>query len=366
MTGEDKLGESAQPSPERIQTDESLRVERQVVDDAVGLTLIALEQLADAVIEKARSRADVLLASARAKADRENDPATPRSSGLLARARAREDAELHQEHDDADELIRAERTSQSVHLSTLRRDTDADLLEERWSADGALATRDEFLGIVSHDLRNMLASVMGFATLIERTDLRKHDAPDRIRLNAQRIQRSGARMSRLIGDLVDVASIAADALAVTRELGDPSALVMEAVDAFQTQAAAADITLVADVIPTVALVPFDSARIFQVVTNLLSNAIKFTPPKGRVVLRVEQIGDELRFGVGDTGVGIVADKLEAIFDRFHQLSSNDRRGVGLGLYISRCIVHGHHGKIWAESQRGEGSTFYFTLPIPAS
>ena len=74
----------------------------------------------------------------------------------------------------------------------------------------------------------------------------------------------------------------------------------------------------------------------------------------------------MRFAVSDTGVGIPADKLEAVFERFLQITKNDRRGVGLGLYISKCIVQGHGGRIWAESKSGEGSTFCFTLPIHAA
>jgi signal transduction histidine kinase len=80
------------------------------------------------------------------------------------------------------------------------------------------------------------------------------------------------------------------------------------------------------------------------------------------VLRVEQADDALRFSVSDTGPGIPPDKLEEIFDRYLQVRPDDRRGVGLGLYISRCIVLGHGGRIWADSRPGEGSTFFFTLP----
>jgi signal transduction histidine kinase len=150
---------------------------------------------------------------------------------------------------------------------------------------------------------------------------------------------------------------------MSSEVGDPAALVIEAVDTFQQQAAAVEITVVADVIKPLSLAQFDPARIFQVLTNLLCNALKFTPPKGSVVVRVEQVGDEVRFGVRDTGAGMASDKLESIFERFEQLDENDHRGVGLGLYISKCIVERHHGRIWAESKLGEGSTFYFTLPI---
>ncbi len=356
------------PYPERVQTDTSLRAERQTVDEAVDVTFSALEQLADAVIEKARGRADAVLAASRAKEDRANERANARAAGLLARDRTREDALLRRERAEADEVVRQERAeadevvrTERRHLAALRRDTDEHLLEERSQADDALATRDEFLGIVSHDLRNMLGLMMGFAALIERTG--SHESfMDMARLNAQRIQSSGARMGRLIGDLVDIVSIEAGALAVSHEIVNPVALATEAVDTFQTQAVAAELTLEVEVQP-VPLVRLDPFRIFQVLTNLLSNAIKFTPRRGRIVVRVEQLGDELRFGVRDTGPGIDGDKLEAIFERFHRLAPTDHRSVGLGLYISKCIVQGHRGRIWAESELGEGSCFYFTLPV---
>ena len=119
----------------------------------------------------------------------------------------------------------------------------------------------------------------------------------------------------------------------------------------------------AELVPPLELAAFDPARILQVLVNLLSNAIKFTPTDGKVVVRVERLGDEIRFAVSDTGEGIPTDKLEAVFERFLQVKPNDRRGVGLGLYISKCIVQGHGGRIWAESRMGHGSTFCFTIPI---
>jgi len=100
-----------------------------------------------------------------------------------------------------------------------------------------------------------------------------------------------------------------------------------------------------------------------VLANLLSNALKFTPPGGSVVVRVEHVDDDIRFSVTDTGAGIPDDKLEAVFDRFVQLTKNDRRGMGLGLYIAKCIVQGHDGRIWAVRQGADGTTFCFTLPV---
>ena len=97
--------------------------------------------------------------------------------------------------------------------------------------------------------------------------------------------------------------------------------------------------------------------------NLLSNAVKFTPRGGSVVVHVEDRGAEVLFAVSDTGPGIPGEQLEAVFERFVQLTKNDRRGVGLGLYISKCIVEGHAGRIWAEDGSDGGSTFSFTLPV---
>jgi signal transduction histidine kinase len=143
-------------------------------------------------------------------------------------------------------------------------------------------------------------------------------------------------------------------------------VVTEVVETFQPPAAAKEVSLSASVVPASLQTAFDPARILQVLTNLLSNAIKFTPPHGKVVVHLERVEDDIRFSVHDTGIGIPSDQLEAVFGRFVQVTGNDRRGVGLGLYISKGIVQGHGGRIWAESTVGEGSTFYFTLPIVES
>lgn len=349
-----------QPIEEREQTDESLRAEREKADDVLGEQLTAMDEAADAVISRARTRADEVLAAARAKTDRQASDRRPIAQ--ITRERRREDEALRKERAGADQTLREERAEQVAQLSLERQETDKDLLSERARADGALATRDEFLSIVSHDLRNLLSVMVGFAALIEK-GVSREDHVEEVLAQAQRIQRSGARMNRLIGDLIDVASIEAGRLAVTRELASSAQVVTEAVDTFTAQAAARGISIVAELVPPLELAAFDPARILQVLVNLLSNAIKFTPTDGKVVVRVERLGDEIRFAVSDTGEGIPTDKLEAVFERFLQVKPNDRRGVGLGLYISKCIVQGHGGRIWAESRMGHGSTFCFTIPI---
>jgi signal transduction histidine kinase len=350
------------PNPEREQTDESLRSEREQADLALGEEPDAVDDAADAVINKARERADAVLAEARANTDRQTGRVNVRASGIVAKERSLEDQAVREERADADESLRIERAEQVVLLSAERTETDKDLSSERARSDAALATRDAFLGVVSHDLRNILSGMMGFAGMISR-DVSRDDHVERILAHAKHIQRSGARMNRLIGDLVDVASIEAGVLAVAREPGDPTHIVAEAVAAFQPQAAAKNVALTAETLPLPSLVTFDPARLLQVLTNLLSNAIKFTPANGHVAVRTDRVGDEVVIAVSDTGVGIPSDQLEAVFARFVQVTKNDQRGVGLGLYISRSIVQGHGGRIWAESKIGEGSTFRVALPI---
>jgi signal transduction histidine kinase len=350
--------------PERRRTDESLRIERRRADQTLAEDRDTIDEVADAVISRARSRADEVLAAARAKTDRQSATSAPSAQvpGIIERERALEDQVLREERANADERLREERAEHADPLSIERGETDRDLSSERARSDYALATLDEFLAVVSHDLGNMLNAILGFARRIEKGVSQENEAEKSL-MYAQRIQRAGARMNRLIGDLVDVASIEAGKLAVTREVADPTQIVTEAVDTLQAQAAASGVSLVVEIVPSSSLAAFDTARIFQVLINLLSNAIKFTPANGRVVVHVERIEDEICFAVSDTGPGIPTDKLDAVFERFLQVTKNDRRGFGLGLYISKNIVQEHGGRIWAESRIGEGSTFCFTLPI---
>ncbi len=112
---------------------------------------------------------------------------------------------------------------------------------------------------------------------------------------------------------------------------------------------------------------FDRDRMLQVFANLITNSIKFTPEGGTVRIGGERCGTNLQFSVSDTGLGIPEGMLEDVFERFWQVGKNDRRGLGLGLYITKCIVEGHGGTIRAASELGKGSTFTITLPVvPAS
>jgi signal transduction histidine kinase len=350
------------PRSERQQTDESLRLERDSADRALDDEISEADETADAVISRARARADALLAAARAKTDQMSSGEQP--SDALKTSRALEDEILHRERATADDQLHRERSQHVTLLSEERQATDHDLSHERERSDKALAMRDDFMGIVSHDLLNLLNAMVGMSSLIEK-EVAQDNHVDRVVAHARRVQRSGARMRRLVGDLVDVASIEAGMLAVTRTLGQPADVVTEAVETFQAQASASGISLSSEIASAVPVFRFDAARILQVLCNLLSNALKFTPAQGSVVVRLDQVDQHVVWRVSDTGEGIPGDKLEAVFDRFVQLTKNDRRGVGLGLFISKCIVQGHGGRIWVENRAGGGSDFCFSLPIEA-
>lgn len=348
---------------EREQTDESLRLERDSADRALDEDLSRADETADAVVSRARVRADALLAAARSNIDRTAVGDEP--SDALKTARAREDHILRRERVTADDVIGRERSEHVTLLSRERQATDDDLSHERERSDNALAMRDDFMGIVSHDLLNLLHAMVGVAALIEKDVTHEHHV-ERIVAHARRVQRSGARMRRLVGDLVDVASIEAGMLAVTRAVGDPADVVTEAIETFQAEASKRGISLTTEVEANLPSIALDAARILQVLCNLLSNALKFTPDQGSIVVRLDRVDDHVVYSVSDTGDGIPDDKLEAVFERFVQLSKTDRRGVGLGLFISKCIVTGHGGRIWVENREGEGSTFCFDLPVDAS
>jgi len=358
-------------SPERRQTDDGLRTEREKTDQALEERQSTIDE-ATGTVQKARVTADAVLGAARDATDQELDEAGQSGTfqTTLAEQRQVEDDALRKERAAADASLRKERKANALVLASLlpleREKTDRFLLTERAQSDEDLANRDDFLGIVSHDLRNLLGGVMMTAELLTRL-ARADDQGKQIVTATTRIQLYVARMNRLVGDLVDVSSIDAGKLAMATTSGDTVVLMAEAVGMFQDTAAAKGLTLVLETAEPL-LAEFDHDRVLQVLANLITNAIKFTPSGGSIRLRGESMGSEgsVRITVRDSGGGIPSDMLEAIFDRFWQVGKDDRRGLGLGLYISRSIVEAHGGKIWAESTLGAGSTLCFTLPAARS
>jgi len=223
-------------------------------------------------------------------------------------------------------------------------------------AHRAVRLREEILAVVSHDLRNPLATIRLAAASLTRGDL-----AERGRKQGARIHAAVDRMEHMIHDLLDLASIQAGHLSVDRRTHEVALLVREAIDALGPLANAKSLRLEARVPDAVLWVSCDRDRIQQLYSNLVGNAIKFTPAGGMVTLDAVARDGFVELAVGDTGPGIPAEQLGRIFERYWQASSTQRAGIGLGLAISKGIVDAHGGRIWATSAPGAGCCIHFTL-----
>jgi signal transduction histidine kinase len=263
-------------------------------------------------------------------------------------------------------------TSVALHVTqaVARRDADdalADLYRKergaRVEAEAATRAREEILSVVSHDLRTPLGVVLMSAESLMTLESDATALP-LIQSNAERIRRNVARMSRLIGDLVDFGSIQAGRLSLDRKTHAPSAIVTASVDMFQELAKQRQVALEVSVPTALPLLDCDRDRAVQALSNLISNAVKITPSTGCVKVGAVLASEarEVVFFVSDTGPGIAEGDLQFIFERYWRSEQTAYKGTGLGLSIAKGIVDAHGGRIWAESQLGAGSRFSFALP----
>ena len=226
----------------------------------------------------------------------------------------------------------------------------------------AVGARDETLAVVSHDLRNPLSAIKMYMSAL-RDD--PPPSPETIGELVDLVQESTTLMSRIIEDLMDVASIDSGRLSLERNPQPIQPLIERAESMFRGAADDRGIALVLERggLSGVPLIDVDGERLLQALGNLLHNAIKFTESGGIVHVSVGSTGDRITIAVADTGPGIAPDDLPHVFDRFwHGNRRTKIRSTGLGLAIARGIVQAHGGRIWAESTLGRGSTFTIELP----
>jgi signal transduction histidine kinase len=301
---------------------------------------------------------------------------------ILQEEREVTDRLIVQKLKEVETSLAEELRSQRQALRQERRATDEDLANERRQTDEAVeyvqdllveerrhhahavrgvATRNEFLGIVSHDLRGPLMTISGVAALMDQ-QAPANETGQRMHAWADRVRRSVSIMERLIGDLLDVNSFEDGQLRVVAERLDIRTQIHAVIDGSHGVAMEKGLSLDADLPADPIMTKHDPHRMFQVLSNLVHNAIKFTPEGGSIRIRAARAGRFCQVSVSDTGVGIPDGELTGIFERFRQLNPSDRTGLGLGLYISKWIVEAHGGSIWAESKVGDGTTVHFTLP----
>jgi chemotaxis family two-component system sensor kinase Cph1 len=309
-------------------------------------------------LDATREETDASLAEERVKTDALLERAAPAAESVANAA--------------AGEAVAAERAETDESLLTERHEVDdvvneaTTLLTEEQQALGtsraAVARRDEFLAMVSHDLRNPLSIVTMDAEMIARCTPEGPGAA-RIKAYVAEIVESCERMRRMVGDLLDFATMEVGAIRVNVVRADLRRVIAETVASFASGPEAVGPSLFAETPDAPLLARFDPDRIRQVLANLVGNAMKFTDPSGSITVRAASQGREVLVCVRDTGVGIRAADLPHVFERFWQLGKNDGRGWGLGLYICKAIVEAHGGRIWVSSDVGRGSDFSFTLPL---
>ena len=227
-----------------------------------------------------------------------------------------------------------------------------------------VASRERLLAIVSHDLKNPMTSI-----LLETEQLLKNAPTDRRargRKQAEAIHRSASRMNRLVNDLLDFSKSRSGELGMDCAVQQASDLLREALEVHKAVADEKRILLREEDALGSALIECDADRMTQVFSNLIGNAIKFTPAGGLVTVRAEPQEENVRFSVTDTGPGIAADLLPYVFEPYRQGLATERRGLGLGLFISKRIVEAHGGRIWAEVPPQGGARLSFTLPCVKS
>jgi two-component system, chemotaxis family, CheB/CheR fusion protein len=253
-----------------------------------------------------------------------------------------------------DEVVRQQFESERAHL----------LAQEqlaRQEAETANRAKDDFLSNLSHELRNPLTAIIGWAQLLRTHKLEQ----TRIDRGLDTIYRSARAQSQLIEDMLDLSRITSGKLQLNPQRLDVVAIVNTAIESVQLAADAKSIQLSTNL--TLTTMMGDTDRLGQVLWNLLTNAIKFTPPGGRVDVTVAPMQNYAQIRVGDTGQGISAELLPEIFDRFRQgdsSSSKGTQGLGLGLAIVRHLVELHGGSVWAQSAgEGQGSTIVIQLPL---
>ena len=254
------------------------------------------------------------------------------------------------------ESIERARVIKSLHESFIREQ------EARQTAEQANKIKDDFLATVSHELRTPLNAILGWSNLL-RSGRVNTEATSRA---LETIERNARAQAQLIDDLLDISRIISGKLRLNVHTIELSTVIESAVEAVRPAAEAKEIRLQTLFDTKAGPVSGDADRLQQVVWNLLSNAVKFTPKRGRVQIRLEQVNSHIEITVSDTGKGIDPEFIPYVFDRFRQADQTITRsqgGLGLGLSIVRQLVEMHGGTVKAESDGEEkGTSFVVSLP----
>ena len=224
-------------------------------------------------------------------------------------------------------------------------------------------TKNKFLGIASHDLRNPLYIIRSFSEVLKDESLGKLNAKQKELL--ERIFNSSDYMKSLLENLLDISKIESGKIELDLKVQDLNLLVKTQFELNQLLAQKKDIQLHLQ-LKEIPKVPFDENAVVQVIGNFIGNAIKFSPPNTNIFILTEKLENSVRFSVKDEGPGISDEDQKLLFGEFQKLSAKPTGGeksTGLGLAIVKKIIHLHGGEVGVQSKLGDGSTFFFKLPI---
>jgi len=360
----------------RGKTDQSLEKERVTTDEFLEQNSKSVEEETDETIRLTRLAADREVESQRAEVDFDKEQRLEGTDtarlvdAILTQERERAD-EVHAiEREEEDRARTQEHFQKQLIAEALfdneRKETDRNLLEERAHADLELITRDQFLTILSHDLKNSIVAISIVAGVM-RSRLSKGEVDVGSLLeNLGIIEQTSTGMNRMISDLLDVERIAHGKLELRPKKVDIRALLQECAALFASVVSSKAFSIIIHTSPEPLFADLDHDRILQVLSNLIGNSVKFTPNGGIIRLSARKQETEVEISVIDNGPGIPEQAQAHIFERFSQLKLNDRLGLGLGLFIAKWIVEAHKGRMWVTSNTGTGSTFNFTLPLGVS
>jgi PAS domain S-box-containing protein len=233
----------------------------------------------------------------------------------------------------------------------------------RERSEAASRAKDEFVAMISHEIRSPLNAILGWSQMLRQRTLDEAATASAL----ESIERNARAQAQLVSDLLDISRVITGKLRINARPVDITNSLESALESIRPAAEAKQIQIEVDRDPYATVVTGDADRLQQVFWNLLSNAVKFTPRGGRVSVDVSRINSQLELSITDTGAGISAEFLPYIFERFTQAdttSSRHHAGLGLGLAIVRHLVEMHGGTVTAESRGvGQGATFRVTLPV---
>lgn len=369
-------------STNRKNTDKSLKTERAKIDDYLDTKNSELETNISNPLFNKRVDADNELDKTRSRNDATINEKPKEIKKVLTQERKKSDEAKIEARIFEDQLVDRKITENNLQINAFldvdRKDTDSKLLDERNDNDlktnqhilsydkisNDLSTRDQYLATVSHDLKNPLNAIALSTGAMKRSFFKGNVIKEEAFLNYfELIERNVETMKRLINDLLDVEQMVNGAIMLNLKKCNISELLKEVQFSFGPAILNQNLSLELQPVDETIVAVIDYDRIFQVLSNLIGNAIKFSSRNGVIKIGFEKIDNMISISIHDNGPGIPEDKKDLIFERFTQLNTNDHRGKGLGLFISKWIVESHEGEIFVESSKDKGSTFKITLPI---